>query len=59
MSTDQIADALRRAADGAENAKAEFHRLRAVRVRAHRGFRAEADANARRIFNRAHQSANN
>lgn len=41
------------------DAQAEFHELRAARVRAHRDMRAEADANARRILNRARQQHTN
>lgn len=59
MSTDQVADALRRAANGDQAAQAEFHQLRAARVRAHRDMRAEADANARRILARACQQHTN
>lgn len=48
---DPVADALRRAANGDEAARSEFHNLRAARVRARRELEHAGHARARTMLN--------
>lgn len=50
---DPLTDVLRRAANGDEAAKAEFHRVRAVRAKAHAEFERTARENAWTMIRRA------